>query len=345
MGSMFLSAIAGYAASRRRSTPLTTEDATLPESLLETGYPPSWYAATSAPPPPVRPLEEPRDTEVCIVGGGYSGLSAALHLARQGKQATLVEAERLGWGASGRNGGQIHVGMRRDQPWLEQRLGAEDARALWRLALDGRAHLDWLIKHHAIDCDMTPGHLHVDHRRRDIAHSRRLVEHLRERYDYPHIRFVDRDEVRTLVGSQGYYGGMADARGGHLHALNLAFGIARAATGEGARLFDRTPATAIVRAGERWRVETPRGAVTADRVLLACNGYLRGLSPPVEARVMPINNYIAVTEPLGAERAAAIVRDGFAISDSRFVVYYFRITPDHRRLVRWRRELFLPLPA
>ena len=244
----------------------------------------------------------------------------------------LVEAERLGWGASGRNGGQIHVGMRREQEWLEAKLGDEAARELWRIGQDARDYLDWLIDAHGIACDRTPGYLHVDHRRRYVAHTRAHVEHLRQRYGCGHVRFVDADETRALVGSADYHGGMIDARGGHLHALNFALGIAGAASAAGARLFDRTRAAAPVRHGDRWRIATPRGTVTAAKVLLACNGYLRGLSAPVERHVMPINNYVAVTEPLGAERAASIVRGGHAVSDSRFVVYYFRITPDQRLL-------------
>ncbi len=192
-------------------------------------YPPSWYAATRAQGPATAPLEGEWEADACVVGGGYAGLSAALHLARAGRKVLLLEGDRIGWGASGRNGGQVHVGMRRDQEWLEKRLGADDARALWRIALDGRAHLDWLIDTYGIDCDLTPGYLHVDHRAGYVEHTRRHVEHLRDRYGYEHARFVDRAETRALVGSAGYHGGMADARGGHLHALNLALGMARAA--------------------------------------------------------------------------------------------------------------------
>lgn len=200
------------------------------------------------------------------------------------------------------------------------------------MALDARAHLDWLIEDQGTACDFTPGYLHVDHRAGYVRHTRAHVDHLRERYGYDPIRFVDRDEARHLVGSAGYHGGLLDMRGGHLHALNFALGIARAAASAGAALHERSAATSLDRTGDRWTVRTARGAVTADRVILACNGYLRGLEPKVEQRVMPINNYVAVTAPLGEARAQAIVRQGYAVSDSRFVVYYFRITPDHRLL-------------
>jgi gamma-glutamylputrescine oxidase len=302
------------------------------EPLRADGYPPSWYAATAKPSPAATPLDRSIEAEICIVGGGYTGLSAALHLGRAGRRVVLLEAERLGWGASGRNGGQVHVGMRREQQWLEARLSEVDAHALWRLALDARAHLDWLIGEHAIACDFTPGYLHVDHRLRYVADTRAHVAHLRDRYGYEHIRFVDEAETRAIVGSSGYHGGALDMRGGHLHALNFALGIAEAARRAGAQLHDQSRATAVTRAGDRWRIETARGSVIADHVLVACNGYLRGLVPKAERHVMPINNYVAVTEPLGETRAAGLIRGGYAVSDSRFVVYYFRITPDYRLL-------------
>ena len=295
-------------------------------------YPPSWYAATRIEGPAAPPLEGDVEADVCVVGGGYAGLSAALHLARAGKRVVLLEADRLGWGASGRNGGQVHVGMRREQEWLEQHLGADDARELWRIALDARAHLDWLMEDQGAACDFTPGYLHVDHRAGYVRHTQAHVDHLRERYGYDPIRFVDKDEARHLVGSSGYHGGLLDMRGGHLHALNFALGIANVAASAGAALHALSRAISLERKGDRWTVRTPRGSVTANRVVLACNGYLRGLQPKVEQRVMPINNYVAVTAPLGEERAQAIVRNGYAVSDSRFVVYYFRITPDHRLL-------------
>jgi gamma-glutamylputrescine oxidase len=303
------------------------------EAISSVGsYPPSWYAATRIEGPAAPPLEGDVEADVCVVGGGYAGLSAALHLARAGHKVVLLEAERLGWGASGRNGGQVHVGMRREQEWLESHLGEEEARELWRIALDARDHLDWLIEDQGAACDFTPGYLHVDHRAGYLRHTHAHVEHLRERYVYESIRAVDKEEARHLVGSDGYHGGLLDMWGGHLHALNFALGIARAAASAGAALHALSPATALDRTGDRWRVRTPSGSVTADRVMLACNGYLRGLEPKVEQRVMPINNYVAVTAPLDPDRAQQIVRNGYAVSDSRFVVYYFRITPDHRLL-------------
>lgn len=293
---------------------------------------PSYYAATVRERVATEPFAGPASTDVCVIGGGYTGLSTALHLARRGVAVTLLEQARLGWGASGRNGGQAHVGMRRDQQWLESRMGRDDARRLWDFALAARAHLDWLIESYAIDCDLRLGHLHADHKARYTDDSRRHVEHMRSAYQYPHIRFVDREEVAAMVASGDYHSGSFDERSGHLHALNLALGIARAAASHGARLHEGVEVTRIRPHAGSWRLETTRGELSAARVVLACNGYLHGLAPEVERRVMPINNFVAVTEPLGAEGARRLISNGAAISDSRFVVNYFRVTPDHRLL-------------
>jgi gamma-glutamylputrescine oxidase len=293
---------------------------------------PSYYAATVKEQVTTQPFEGPARADVCVIGGGYAGLATALHLARRGVEVVLLEQSRLGWGASGRNGGQLHVGMRRDQHWLEARLGRDDARRLWEFALGARAHLDWLIETYAIDCDLRLGYLHADHRERFTAETRRQVEHLRSTYGYEHIRFVEREEVASMVAARGYFGGSYDSRSGHLHALNLALGIARAAASHGARLHELVEVTGLSAADGGWRVTTTRGELSARRVVLACNGYLRHLAPAVGRHVMPINNFIAVTEPLGTDGARRLISNGAAVSDSRFVVNYFRITPDDRLL-------------
>jgi gamma-glutamylputrescine oxidase len=292
----------------------------------------SYYAATVAEHVVGPALTDSASCDVCIVGGGFTGLSAALHLARRGVKVILLEQALLGWGASGRNGGQVHVGMRRNQHWLESQFGMDTARAHWQLALRAREHVDWLVKTYSIQCDLRPGLLHADHRRRYAQYSARYVEHLNRVYDYDSVRVVAAEEMRQLVATDDYVGGYLDMRGGHLHPLNFALGIARAAQGSGALLHERSEATGLARRGSGWQVSTRSGTVSAQRVVLAGNGYLRGLSHTVAEHVMPINNFIAVTEPLGKARAEGLIRGGYAVSDSRFVIYYFRITPDHRLL-------------
>lgn len=300
---------------------------------LQVGQAPSTYYELSAGlPPPAPPLDGERAADVCIVGGGYAGLAAALRLAERGRSVMLLEAGAIGGGASGRNGGQVHVGMRRDQPWLEKAVGDDEARRLWDLAIDARDHLDVLMRDYGIACDYCPGYLHGDHRHRYVAHTQADVDHLRERYGYDSIRFVGREEIRALVATDDYHGGSLDSRGGHLQPLRLALGIAHAAVRAGARLHAHSNVLSVKRCGNAWRVETPTGSVTADAVLLAGGGYLAGIDRRVEAHVMPINNYVATTAPLGRARAEALIRDRLAVSDSRFVVYYYRVTPDDRLL-------------
>ncbi len=306
---------------------------TYPPALAPSAnHAPSYYAATVNDAVATATLDGSIRCDVCVIGGGYTGLSTALHLARRGVEVVLLEQSRVGWGASGRNGGQAHVGMRRDQEWLESKVGAAAARPYWQLALAARAHLDWLLETYAIQCDFRPGLLHADHKPRYSAGTRSYVERLQQRYEYPHIRFVDREEIRALLATSAYHSGSLDSHGGHLHALNYALGICRAAISHGARIYEGVEAGAPQPDGPGWQIPTARGEVRANRVVLACNGYMRGLSAAVERRVMPINNFIAVTAPLGAERARALISNGAAVADSRFVVNYFRVTPDHRLL-------------
>ncbi|MFG1462433.1 FAD-binding oxidoreductase [Xanthobacter sp. DSM 24535] len=294
------------------------------------GHPNSWYAATATPFPELPPLSGETRADVVIVGGGYTGLSAALHLAQAGVSVVVLEGARVGAGASGRNGGQIHSGQRRHQDYLEQALGPEDARKLWDLAEEAKALVADLIARHAIACDLTPGLITADHKPNFVAESHAYGRHLADTYGYHKTEPLDRDQLHALVGAPGYYGGLIDHGAGHLHPLNFALGLARAAQAAGARIFEHSRAVRITE-GAGVSVETANGTVKADLLLLCGNGLMDGLDRRVDHHVMPINNYIVVTEPLG-ERADGIIRGQAAVADSRFVINYFRMTPDRRLL-------------
>ncbi|MGI3166861.1 NAD(P)/FAD-dependent oxidoreductase [Pseudooceanicola sp. 200-1SW] len=295
-------------------------------------YPASWYAATAQAPGPFARAEGEIRCDVCVVGGGFAGLSAALHLARQGLRVVLIEANRLGGGASGRNGGQVGTGQRVEQPELEGLVGETRARELWQLGLDSVDLVRDLITESGEDCQMAPGILHADHRARYTAHSRAFVEHLHTRYGYDKIRFLDREAVRAEVGSDDYVSGALDMGGFHVHPLRYAFALVRLAQAAGAQLHEGSRMTALTPGakGQPAQVTTEAARITADHVILGLNGYHNNIAAPLAQRVMPINNFIAVTEPLGEGAARALIANNHAVADSRFVINYFRLSPDHR---------------
>ena len=294
-------------------------------------YPDSYYAATANAFAPCPVLQDTLDCDVCVIGGGYTGLSAALHLTERGYQVVLLEAERIGWGASGRNGGQLLGGQRQDQDELEQRFGSERAWQLWHLGERGKTLVKDLITSHNIACDLKPGILNTVHKPAWAERARRYADKLQTRYDYPHARFVDRKELSHMLGTHAYFGGWLDSDAAHLHPLNYALGLAQAAQNAGVQLFEASRVSHYTRQNRRWRVRTEQGRVRAEYILLACNGYLGRLEPRLVGYIMPLNNFILATEPLGA-RAREIIRDDVAVSDSKFVINYFRLSQDRRLL-------------
>jgi gamma-glutamylputrescine oxidase len=288
----------------------------------------SWYAETAGAMPDHPRLTGEVRADVCVVGGGYAGLSAALHLAGRGFDVALVEANRIGWGASGRNGGQLGIGPRAGMRNYERAVGRDNARKVWDIAIAANRLVKDLIARHGIDCDLTPGYMEACWKASHAPGIMSEPEYLARHYGHREARAVSREEMAGMLGTTRYHGGFLDMAGGHLHPLRYALGLGRAAAEAGARIFERSPVTRIGDA----RVVTARGSVTADHVIVACNGYLDGLVPRVAGRTMPINNFIAATEPLGAGRARAIIRDNVCVADTKFVLNYFRLTPDHRLL-------------
>ncbi|WP_338548572.1 NAD(P)/FAD-dependent oxidoreductase [Roseovarius phycicola] len=293
-------------------------------------YPPSWYAATTEALEPFEPLRGETRADVCVIGGGFTGLSAALHLAERGYDVALVEAHRVGFGASGRNGGQLGSGQRQDQESLEKLVGREDAGKLWDLAEDAKALVKSLISKHKIDCHLKSGIAHAGFTKAEVAEEHTYADFLAERYGYTALEKLDRDAMQALCPSPRYVGGSLDMTAAHLHPLAYAFGLARAAAAAGVRIFEKSEVHRIT-PGTPALVATDKGRIKADHVILGCNGYLGGLDRKVAARVMPINNFVVATEPLGDEAARVLTRD-VAVADSKFVVNYFRLSHDKRLL-------------
>lgn len=293
-------------------------------------YPQSWYADTVTPPPPRPALRGAVEADVCIIGGGFTGLSAALHLAEAGVSVVLLEAHRAGFGASGRNGGQLGSGQRLEQPALEKLMGTGDAARLWDLAETGKRLVKDLIARHGIDCHLRPGVAHLGFTAREMHEIHAEADHLERHYGYTEIERLDKAAGAALCPSPAYHGGYIDHGAAHLHPLAFALGLARAAEAAGATLYETSEVHHIT-PGARPVVQTGAGRVTCDTVVLAANGYLGGLERKVAARVMPINNFIAATQPLG-ERAAEVLTRDVAVADTKFVINYFRLSHDGRLL-------------
>ncbi|HBS49433.1 MAG TPA: FAD-dependent oxidoreductase [Rhodobacteraceae bacterium] len=293
-------------------------------------YPASWYAATATPTERFAALKGDTRADVCVVGGGYTGLSAALHLAQAGARVVLLEAHRVGFGASGRNGGQLGSGQRMDQTGLEKLLGDTRARQLWEMGEEAKALVKRLIAEHGIDCDLRPGIAWSGSSAGEVRELHDYAAHLADRYGYNQLEVMDPDAFHALCPSPDYKGGVLDMGAAHLHPLNFALGLARAAAAAGAVIHEETEVLEIGE-GRPARLRTAQGTVTADHVILACNGYLGGLNGKVAARVMPINNFVVATEPLGDDAGRVLTRD-VGVADSRFVVNYFRLSRDRRLL-------------
>ncbi|HLF32214.1 MAG TPA: FAD-binding oxidoreductase [Xanthomonadales bacterium] len=290
----------------------------------------SYYSATANRQLEFPALQGDETADVCVIGGGYTGLSSAIHLAQRGYKVVLLEAERIAWGASGRNGGQCTVGQRQPQEKLEELLGAEAAHAQWDLSIEAVATVRQLIGRFGISCDLKRGNLQVAAKRSDAEWYRGHAGHMRERYGLD-CHVVEGDELARLSGSQAFRGGLVEYESAHLHPLNYALGLAEAARSLGARLYEQSRVTHYDRASPT-RVQTNTGRVTARYVVLACNGYLERLEPRIAGKIMPINNFILATEPLSSAQQAQLNPDDLCMYDAKFVVNYWKLTGDGRML-------------
>jgi gamma-glutamylputrescine oxidase len=293
-------------------------------------YPQSWYAATANKLPPFETLKGATKADVCVVGAGYTGLSAALHLAEAGLDVVVLDAHRVGFGASGRNGGQLGSGQRQTQTTLEKMVGKDDARHLWALGEEAKELVKDLVARHQIECHLRPGIAWAGSSKGEVKDLKSYAEKMARDYGYDQIRDLSDDDFARLCPSPAYKGGVIDEGAAHLHPLNLALGLAKAAAAAGARIHENSLATDI-REGTPNVVKTEHGQVEASHVILACNGYLGELNRKVAARVMPINNFIVATAPLGDDASRVLTQD-VAVVDENFVVNYYRLSHDGRLL-------------
>jgi gamma-glutamylputrescine oxidase len=294
-------------------------------------HPASYYVATAKEMLERPALEGEERADVCVIGGGFTGVSAALNLAERGFDVVLLEAERLGYGASGRCGGLVGSGQRKDVLEMEKLYGLERSRLLWEFAEAAKEEIRGRVSKHDIRCDLQDGQLVGVHKRSYRDWPEQLAEALAERYDYPHCRALNAAEAQAMVATPTFLGGLWDAGALVLHPLNYVLGLARAAEEAGVRIYEHTRVSRYTHRDPA-EIRTPGGSVTASFVVLACNGYLGKLERRVAGKIMPINNFMVATEPLGEERARSLISGRFGVHDTRFVVDYFRLSDDHRLL-------------
>jgi gamma-glutamylputrescine oxidase len=290
----------------------------------------SWYAASAHPALEQAQLVGAERTDVCILGAGLTGLSAALELAEAGYKVVVLEAEQVGWGASGRNGGQAIFGYSCEQSKIASLLGKDDARKLFDWSLEGMRLIQERRNKYNIDCDWRDGHAHVPIKPRQVEELQAWQRDLAENYDYP-LQWWSREQLREQLASERYLGALYDAKSGHLHPLNYTLGVARAALARGVKIYENTKVTAL-RRGNKPTFVTEMGEVHCDFAVLAGNAYVHGIAPELDSRIMPVGTYIGATEPLGEERAKSLIRNDMAVADVNWALDYFRLSNDHRLL-------------
>ncbi|TVQ84659.1 MAG: FAD-binding oxidoreductase [Micavibrio sp.] len=295
-------------------------------------YPESYYAATANPAPERPALEGEKSFDICIVGAGYSGLVTGLFLAEKGYKVAVLESEKVGWGASGRNGGQLINGYSRGFDDIKKAWGAETAAAIVEMSFDGADILRDKVKTYDIKCDLkstgsffaayTPAQM------KDLEHEKAVWE----RFGHTALELVGPEGMAEIVDSKVYCGGMLDRWGGHMHPLNLALGEAAAIEKLGGTIFENSRVTSVDYDKDKPEVHTARGKITADFVVICGNGYLDRTVPELRGKVMPVSSQVITTEILGEEYCKKLMPPDFCIEDCNYILDYYRITGDHRLL-------------
>ena len=302
----------------------------------------SYYAASVNQHLEFSPLGESTHCDVCVVGAGYTGLSTALNLRQKGFSVVVLEAKQVGWGASGRNGGQLGSGLNWSQKELEKEFGLERARWFWNFCEEAKREVKLRIRNHCIDCDFKHGIMGAAVTRCAAKQYAQHVEHLQEAYGCESVRYVNQSEISSLLGTGRYWGGMLDSSAGHLHPLNYALGLANAAVSAGVNLYENSAATSFKRTNSGPNITVSTGAtVKAQYLVFACNAYIGRVAPEFSRYIMPFTSYIVATEPLDPDTVRRINPDDIAVYDSKFCLDYYRLSAD-RRLLFGGAERYLP---
>jgi gamma-glutamylputrescine oxidase len=292
-------------------------------------YPPSYYAASRNIIRETKKLEGEVTADIVVVGAGYSGMSTAIHLAESGLKVVVVEAAEVGWGASGRNGGQVVNGLNASLATIGKRYGEKTANFVGGLVQEGAGIIyDW-VERYGIDCDLKRGNIYAaytEQHMRDLEAKKSLWQS----HGMNDHELLDREAIRKHIGSDVYAGGMIDHSGAHMHPLNLVLGEAKAFEGLGGVIYEHSPVTKVSQSADSAVVETANGRVTAKTAVVCGNAYLGNVVPELTSRVMPVSTQMMATAPLGKERAEALLPTGMCVEDVRYILDYFRISADYR---------------
>ncbi|ABR86408.1 TPA: FAD-binding oxidoreductase [Pseudomonas aeruginosa] len=296
--------------------------------MPHTPYPSSYYAASANPAPPRPELQGEVETDVCVIGAGYTGLSTALFLLENGFKVSVLEAAKVGFGASGRNGGQIVNSYSRDIDVIERTVGKREAQLLGEMAFEGGRIIRERVARYGIQCDLKDGGVFAAFTEKQMDHLR-AQKQLWERYGHNQLEIMDARRIREVVATDNYIGGMLDMSGGHIHPLNLALGEAAAVESLGGTIYEQSPAIRIER-GANPVVHTPQGKVKAKFIVVAGNAYLNGLVPELAAKSMPCGTQVITTEPLSEELAHSLLPQDYCVEDCNYLLDYYRLSGDKR---------------
>ncbi|HBP5362628.1 MULTISPECIES: NAD(P)/FAD-dependent oxidoreductase [Pseudomonas aeruginosa group] len=296
--------------------------------MPHTPYPSSYYAASANPAPPRPELQGEVETDVCVIGAGYTGLSTALFLLENGFKVSVLEAAKVGFGASGRNGGQIVNSYSRDIDVIERTVGKREAQLLGEMAFEGGRIIRERVARYGIQCDLKDGGVFAAFTEKQMDHLR-AQKQLWERYGHNQLEIMDARRIREVVATDNYIGGMLDMSGGHIHPLNLALGEAAAVESLGGTIYEQSPAIRIER-GANPVVHTLQGKVKAKFIVVAGNAYLNGLVPELAAKSMPCGTQVITTEPLSEELAHSLLPQDYCVEDCNYLLDYYRLSGDKR---------------
>jgi gamma-glutamylputrescine oxidase len=298
--------------------------------MASAAYIRSWYSQSCPEPVPLAALHGALQADVAILGAGLTGLCTAIELAQAGFKVVVLESKRIGWGASGRSGGQAIFGYGCDQSKITAELGLATSRELFKWSIEGLDLIQQRCAQFNIDCDWQNCHAHVPIKPRHITELKHWQQDLAENFDYP-LHWWSQDQLQAVMPNARYLGALLDPRSGHLHPLKYTLGLAKAARQLGVQIFEDSAVTELTR-GAKPQFKTAYGRITCDFAVLAGNAYVHGIAPELDAKIMPVGTYIGATEPLGEARAKALISNNMAVADINWALDYFRLSADHRLL-------------